>query len=60
MNTYIRTDFGFTLPVKHKADVTIFIGDKYTYSEEGYVPDCNLWKIILSHYHTEIDFEYAT
>lgn len=27
------------LPVQHNADGTIFIDDKYTYSEEGYVPD---------------------
>lgn len=39
LNTHIRTDFGFTLPVKHKADGTIFIDDEHTYSEEGYVPD---------------------
>nr|WP_298763837.1 restriction endonuclease subunit S [uncultured Ruminococcus sp.] len=39
LNTHIRTDFGFTLPVKHNADGTIFIDDEHTYSEEGYVPD---------------------
>lgn len=27
------------LPVQHSADGTIFIDDKHTYSEEGYVPD---------------------
>lgn len=27
------------LPVQHNADGTIFIDDKHTYSEEGYVPD---------------------
>lgn len=39
LNTHIRTDFGFTLPVKHNADGTIFIDDEHTYSEDGYVPD---------------------
>lgn len=43
LNTHIRTDFGFTLPVKHNADGTIFIDDEHTYSEEGYVPD---WKFM--------------
>lgn len=42
LNTHIRTDFGFTLPVKHNADGTIFIDDEHTYSEEGYVPDWQL------------------
>lgn len=31
------------LPVKHNDDGTIFIDDKHTYSEEGYVPD---WKFM--------------
>lgn len=39
LNTHIRTDFGFTLPVQHNSDGTIFIDEKHTYSEEGYVPD---------------------
>lgn len=39
LNTHIRIDFGFTLPVRHNADGTIFIDEKNTYSEEGYVPD---------------------
>lgn len=43
LNTHIRTDFGFTLPVKHNPDGTIFIDDEHIYSEEGYVPD---WKFM--------------
>lgn len=39
LNTHIRTDFGFTLPVQHNSDGTILIDEKHTYSEEGYVPD---------------------
>ena len=39
LNTHIRTDFGFTLPVQHNSDGTIFIDEKHTYSEDGYVPD---------------------
>lgn len=39
LNTDIRTDFGFTLPVQHNSDGTILIDEKHTYSEEGYVPD---------------------
>lgn len=39
LNTHIRTDFGFTLPVQHNSDGTFFIDEKHTYSEEGYVPD---------------------
>lgn len=31
------------LPVQHNEDGTIFIDDKHTYSEEGYVPD---WKFM--------------
>lgn len=39
LNTHIRTDFGFTLPVQHNSDGTILIDEKHTYSEDGYVPD---------------------
>ena len=39
LNTHIRTDFGFTLPVQHNSDGTILIDKEHTYSEEGYVPD---------------------
>lgn len=39
LNTHIRTDFGFTLPVQHNSDGTILIDEEHTYSEEGYVPD---------------------
>ena len=43
LNTHIRTDFGFTLPVQHNSDGTILIDEKHTYSEEGYVPD---WQVM--------------
>lgn len=39
LNTHIKTDFGFTLPVKHNSDGTLFIDNTHRYSEEGYVPD---------------------
>lgn len=39
LNTHIRTDFGFTLPIQHNPDGTIFIDETHTYSEKGYVPD---------------------
>lgn len=43
LNTHIKTDFGFTLPVKHNSDGTLFIDNTHKYSEEGYVPD---WKFM--------------
>ena len=43
LNTHIRNDFGFTLPIKYNADGTIFIDEKRKYSKEGYVPD---WKFM--------------
>ena len=43
------------LPVQHNTDGTIFIDDKHKYSEEGYVPDWHLWKIILSRYRMVIN-----
>ena len=39
LNTHIRTDFGFTLPIKHNPDGTPYIDPNHTYSEDGYVPD---------------------
>ena len=39
LNTHIRTDFGFTLPIKHNPDGTPYIDPNCTYSEDGYVPD---------------------
>lgn len=39
LNTHIRTDFGFTLPIKHNPDGTLYIDPNHTYSEDGYVPD---------------------
>ena len=39
LNTHIKTDFGFTLPVQHNADGTPYIDPDCTYSEDGYVPD---------------------
>ena len=39
LNTHIRTDFGFTLPIKHNPDGTPYFDPNCTYSEDGYVPD---------------------
>ena len=39
LNTHIKTDFGFTLPIQHNPDGTPYIDPDCTYSEEGYVPD---------------------
>lgn len=39
LNTHIRTDFGFTLPIQHNPDGTPYIDPNHTYSEDGYVPD---------------------
>ena len=43
LNTHIRTDFGFMLPVKHNSDGTLFVDNTHKYSEDGYVPD---WKFM--------------
>lgn len=39
LNTHIRTDFGFTLPIQYNVDGTPYIDPSHTYSEDGYVPD---------------------
>ena len=39
LNTHIKTDFGFTLPIQHNSDGTPYIDPECKYSEEGYVPD---------------------
>ena len=39
LNTHIRTDFGFTLPVKHNKDGSIIIDSERKNSKEGYIPD---------------------
>lgn len=43
LNTHIRTDFSFYLPVKHNIDGSVFIDEKHKYSDHGYVPD---WKFM--------------
>ena len=43
LNTHIRTDFSFYLPVKHNADGSVFIDEEHKYSDKGYVPD---WKFM--------------
>lgn len=43
LNTHIRTDFGFTMPVCHLEDGTPLINKNKKYSPEGYVPD---WKFM--------------
>lgn len=39
LNTHIKTDFGFVLPIKHDKNRTPIIDETHTYSEEGYIPD---------------------
>lgn len=39
LNTHIRTDFGFTLPILYNSDGTPYIDNTKKYSDEGYVPD---------------------
>lgn len=39
LNSHIRTDFGFTLPVLHNQNGTPFFDEEKKYSNEGYVPD---------------------
>lgn len=39
LNTHIRTDFGFTLPIKRKTDGTPIIDKTFKYSPKGYIPD---------------------
>lgn len=39
LNTHIRTDFGFTLPIKRKTDGTPIIDNTFKYSPKGYIPD---------------------
>lgn len=39
LNTHIRTDFGFTLPIQHNPDGAPYIDPNHTYSKDGYVPD---------------------
>lgn len=43
LNTHIRSDFGFTLPIRCNSDGTLFIDDTHKYSEHGHVPD---WKFM--------------
>ena len=39
LNTHIRTDFGFTLPIQRKTDGTPIIDKTLKYSPKGYIPD---------------------
>ena len=41
LNTHIRTDFGFALPIQQNATGEPIIDDTHKYSPHGYVPD---WK----------------
>ncbi len=41
LNTHIRTDFGFTLPIQRKANGEPIIDSTHKYSPQGYIPD---WK----------------
>lgn len=46
LNTHIRRDFGFTLPIQRKANGEPIIDDTHKYSPQGYIPD---WKW-MDHY----------
>jgi len=46
LNTHIRTDFGFALPIQHNLDGSPVIDNSHRYSEEGYIPD---WQF-MEHY----------
>ena len=39
LNTHIKTDFGFVLPIKCDSKGTPIIDETRTYSPEGYIPD---------------------
>ena len=39
LNTHIRKDFEFTLPIQRNLDGSPVIDDSYKYSEQGYIPD---------------------
>lgn len=39
LNTHIRTDFGFTLPIQRQSNGEPIIDHTHKYSERGYVPD---------------------
>ena len=39
LNTHIKTDFGFILPIKRDCNGVPVIDETYTYSAEGYIPD---------------------
>lgn len=39
LNTHIKTDFGFILPIKRDSKEMPIIDETHTYSPEGYIPD---------------------
>jgi hypothetical protein len=39
LNTHIRTDFGFTLPIKRETNGTPIVDKTFKYSPKGYIPD---------------------
>lgn len=39
LNTHIKTDFGFVLPVKRDNSGTPILDETHTYSKKGYIPD---------------------
>ncbi len=39
LNTHIRTDFGFTLPIQQNANGEPVIDNTHKYSPQGYIPD---------------------
>lgn len=39
LNTHIRTDFGFTLPIRRDSNGEPIIDNTHKYSERGYIPD---------------------
>lgn len=39
LNTHIRTDFGFTLPIQRNSNGEPIIDDTHKYSKQGFIPD---------------------
>lgn len=39
LNTHVKTDFGFTLPIQRSLDGKPIIDDTHKYSKQGFIPD---------------------
>lgn len=53
LNTHIRTDFSFALPIRFNADGTPFIDVDKRYSENGYVPDWQFMEDFIGGFHSK-------